>query len=391
MGFREDVNMCARDTYSDHKIFINCHYGYNVIELINTKRKEMGREYKTLLIYHGDRNYKEIEESYAGSFITITDYYANRMVDKEFVIVDAYGDLITMKDGDIWLSDKLDELRDADFDSIIIMNVNCMVMSILNEIQLRFPTLPIICIGDSETYITDHKILQALNNTKYHQAEIYKMRGYNTDVLHYIKKLRTGAINRLERCTERDMNIVVTKDPNNFFNIEEVLQYDICVDTTGEHREYNNCVRADLGFEFMPNINEPIVNITPFIIKDSTGLDIAVDAYNIFKIKSVSTDGGILRLKVEFRDHILELPINTEYLETISEHEMPIDIIEHRNGIKIEYAYVIPPRVCINKSFTDVLIYFSNCESVYARKLLMTVLMSCMRSYRIKTDYEYYL
>ena len=217
------------------------------------------------------------------------------------------------------------------------------------------------------------------------------MRGYNAEILYFIKKLRTGVINRLERSTTRDMMINKVQTEEDFYNSDEVMDYSVVIDTTGRFREYNIALRNSIGFDFMPNINEPMVNITPFIATSNNGKRVVVDAYNIFKVKSISTENGILRATFEHREQEIEIPLNTHYLSKVTESDIPLDIAPHEAGVKMEFAYFIPPRVAVNKAFPDVLIYFQNRESIYARKLLISMLSSCVRSFKIKTDYEYYL
>lgn len=390
-GFKNRVDDMVDNMLASHLLFINCHYGYNKIELINAKRKEMEREERTLIIYHGEKDFKDLIEEYENDCMTLVDFIDYPNMEKSIIIADAYGELISMIDGEIMLSDIISELGPNTFDSIIIMNVNYMFMGLLDIISMHFINAPVLCIGDSEAMVTDTAVLKALNNTRYFFNDVYRMRGYNAEILYFIKKLRTGVINRLERSTTRDMMINKVQTEEDFYNSDEVMDYSVVIDTTGRFREYNIALRNSIGFDFMPNINEPMVNITPFIATSNNGKRVVVDAYNIFKVKSISTENGILRATFEHREQEIEIPLNTHYLSKVTESDIPLDIAPHEAGVKMEFAYFIPPRVAVNKAFPDVLIYFQNRESIYARKLLISMLSSCVRSFKIKTDYEYYL
>lgn len=393
MSFGKDIIKISEDMKKEHIFFINCHHGYSVIEKINIILNEMESEKKILLIYHGERNYNEIKENYDGDYIGL-EYLKDVELDsieKRFIIVDAYGDLITLNNSEISVSNKVRNLdRDA-FDAVIFMNINCITKPIIQALETIFAFTPIICIGDSETISTDHNVLNALINTKQICSDVYKMKGYNSDILHFIKKLRTGKINKLVESTERDLAITVVDSVDEFFNMDEVLKYDIVIDTTGRHRDNNTNFRYQIGYECLPNINETIVNISPFIVKTTSGVEVSVDKYNLFKVKGIDKDRGALYIRTSFRDRDIVIPVNTHYLQKITDMELPEDVMEYDRGVRIEYGYFIPPRVAVNKTFSDVLIYFSNETGKYIRLLLQTILMSCSRSFKIKTDAEHYL
>ena len=151
---------------SNHLIFIDCHYGYNTTELINSKIKELELTGRILIIYHGDRNYKELKEEFEMDSITLNDHVMFPNIEKNIVIADAYGDLISVYEGEMMLSKAISSLECSHFEAVFIMNVNYMFMPLLDTLNLHFLTAPIICIGDSEGYTSDSAVLKELANTK---------------------------------------------------------------------------------------------------------------------------------------------------------------------------------------------------------------------------------
>ena len=393
MGIREEVMSKSKSSLKEKIFFLNVHYGYSVIEKINYLENEFCEsDGRVLIIYHGQRNFDDLVESYGSNCMELNDALVNTNDAKKYIIVDAYADLITIIDGEYEINPALKKLLGY-IDIVVFMNVNLIAKAMIQEIEYIFSNIPIFCIGDSEGYIMDGSVLTALHNTKYVNTEIYKMKGVNADILHYIKKIRTGSINRITHSTEKDLKVEIVPGEEDFFDMDEAMNYDIIIDTTSRHREYNVAFRDLSGFGFIPNINESFVNISPFIAETTSGVKIAVDKHNIFKIKQVIKENGVLKIRTSFRGKDIIIPVNTQYLEDISSCEITddLDIVRYDYGVKFEYGYVIPPCVAINKSFTDVLIYFTNPNGVYIRQLIMCILMSCARSFKIKTDDEYYL
>lgn len=351
---------------------IDTTHGFNVVDMIYNEIMLFDVN-STLVIY----NTLEAESQ-------ILAY--EKSIGLQFKKLNLYGELTIYKDGKISIREELL----GGVSNVVVWSMNYITEEVFRAIVTPMFAVPIFFIGDSEKWSVDNFCHSLLVKTSFYASDINRIIDYNLEISYLNKRIRNGSIVELEPIDHRSYLFKKV----NFEDVapEDYLNYDMVISALPNTADANNLVRELFSYTTLPNINEPMITVESAFVQLDDGSRYYIEAYSILKVLEIKDPHGHPSCRFSYTNGHQEIEftihINTKHLDDMVQKYGDIDV-PHNTGLKVEYAYVIPPIYAIGKAWDNVLILFSNPINVSIKKPIYELTTHAKKKLTFLTDYWY--
>lgn len=322
---------------------IDVAWGFNVVEMVYNEIF-LYDVMNTLFIYNTQEALSQIKDF-------------EQSIGREFRKASLFGELVTFKDGQVHIK----EDSFSGVNTVAVWSLNYITEDIFSKIIRPFFANPVFFIGDSEKWSVDKWCHSLLVKTSFYSSDITRVANYNLELFYLNKRVRNGTMTALEPIDHRAY--VFKKVDYRDMNPDELLNYDIVISTLPNTLEISNSIRDMFSYKTIPNINEPMVTLEAHYVQLDDGTLFYLEAFSILKVLEVANPEGHPTVRFQFNTghDIIEfsIKINTKHLNDYVNKYGELDIV-YNTGLKVEYAYIIPPLYAIGKAWDNILILFTN-------------------------------